>query len=178
MFESTFIEQNVVRQMSGGDKLLRGLSMGFTILNGVLYAFTASFIFLVPFVLFIILTYFVYQNSKQDFDYILTGSILDLDKIKNKSKRKAVASIDLGKDLIVLAPSRTEPVKEYIGKKMPTLDLTSHEEGRNYYTMIAQNSTTGRLTKILFEPNQEMLTMIYRMQPRKVHETANRVDEI
>lgn len=175
MFESKFIEQNVVRQMSGLDKLLRGLAMGFTILNAVLYALTASFIFLIPFVLFMILTYFVFQNSKQDFDYTLTGMELDFARIKNRSRRKAVASINLSSDLIVLAPSRTEPVKEYIGKRMPTLDLTSHEEGKKYYTLIAQNSSTGRLTKVLFEPNEELLTMIYRMQPRKVHETAEPV---
>lgn len=175
MFESTFIEQNVVRQMSSLDKLLRGLAMGFTILNGVLYAFTASFIFLIPFVLFIILTYFIFQNSKQDFDYTLTGMELDFARIKNRSRRKAVASINLDRDLVVLAPSRTEPVREYIGKHMQTLDLTSHEEGRKYYTLIAQNAETSKMTKILFEPNEEMLTMIYRMQPRKVHETAEPV---
>ena len=172
MFENTFIEQNVIRQMSSSDKLLRGVSMGFTILNAVLYAFTASFLFLIPFVMFIILTYFVYQNSKQDFDYILTGTVLDLARIKNRSRRKAVASIDLGSDLVVLAPSRTEPVREYVGKRMKTLDLTSHEEGKKYFTMIAQNSANGQLMKVLFEPNEELLTMMYRMQPRKVFETA------
>ena len=55
---------------------------------------------------------------------------------------------------------------------MKTLDLTSHEEGKKYFTMIAQNSANGQLMKVLFEPNEELLTMMYRMQPRKVFETA------
>ena len=71
--------------------------------------------------------------------------------------------------MVVVAPSKTEPVQPYIGRNMTTYDCLSHEEGVPYYTMIVRDPETGREIKVLFEPGMKLLNAMHQISPDKVH---------
>lgn len=164
-----FYETGVERQMRKSDKIMRNISFAVTVVFGVVYFTTFNIQALGAFVLFIFMTMFVYSSTHQAFDYTMTGTEIDFTRISNGSRRKILVNVEIGHDLTVLAPSMSDPVKPYVGKRMPTYDFTSHREGVPYYTMIAYNSLTGRESKILFEADEEMVDAISRIAPSKVH---------
>lgn len=116
----------------------------------------------------IIACYFVTQNTKIDFDYTYTNGILEITKIKRKTKRQELISCEM-KDLVVVARSKTEPVQPYIGRNMKTYDCLSHDPSVTYYTMIIRDPDMGNEIKVLFEPGEDLLEAMQRISPDKVH---------
>lgn len=137
------------------------------ILTGVLVvvALLIPSIFLIHLILVAALTYYFSINTNIEYEYELKDEILSLNLIKNNKKRKELIAIEI-KDLVAIAPSKTKPLKKYIGKKMKTLDLTSHSDGVKYYGMIVKEGK--RETKILFEPNCNLLSRMKILAPGKV----------
>ena len=168
MYNDIFIEQNLNREIKKTDKFLRIICICIIVALAIVYFTTFSIQVLAVLGVAVVLTLFVYLNTRFAYDYTLTGDELDFTRIRNGRWSKLVVNVDISQGLEVLAPSKSQPVEQYVGKAMPTFDLTSHREGVPYYTMIAKNTITQRTTKILFEPNEEMLDAIYNFQPRKV----------
>ncbi|MBQ1547883.1 MAG: hypothetical protein IIZ61_05770 [Lachnospiraceae bacterium] len=118
--------------------------------------------------LFVLMYYFLGKvYSSVDFETDYTNGILDIDAIYGKSKRKSIVSVDT-KKIKVMAVSKTDPVKPYIGSSMKTYDCTSHDKDKKYYCMIFENDGNNE-EKLLFEPGEELLNELKRNAPDRIH---------
>lgn len=168
MYQDIYIEQSVHRYVPSVTKVLNVLLIIATVIVAFQFVFVNYAVFGIPLVAMIIITYFVSQNAKMDFDYTYTNGLIEITRILRKTRRKDLVVCDM-KDVVVIAKSKTDPVKAYIGRTMKTYDCTSHEEGIPYYTMIVRDDKTGAETKVLFEPGEEMLDIMHRISPDKVY---------
>lgn len=168
MYQDVYIEKSIRRQTSA---VIKGLNLLWVIATAVV-AFEFVFVdyvwFSIPLVVMILITYFVSQNAKLEFDYVYTNGILEITKIKRRRKRKDLLECEM-KDVVVIAKSKTEPLQPYTGRSMTTFDCTSHLPEVTLYTMIVRHPKTGTETKVLFEPGDEMLEAMKRISPEKVY---------
>ena len=168
MYQDIYIEESVHRQVPTVTRGLNILLIIATILVAFQFVFVNYALFGITLVVMIIVTYFVSQNAKLDFDYVYTNGLLEITRIRRKRRRKDLVECEM-KDVVVVAKSKTEPVQPYIGRHMTTYDCTSHDPDVVYYTMIVRNAGSGAETKVLFEPGQEMLEAMKRISPDKVY---------
>lgn len=168
IYQDVFIEQSVRRKVPGITRVYAVIMYIITAFVAFNFVFVSYQIFGIPLVLMVILCYFFTQNPKLDFDYAYTNGNIEITRIKRRRKRQTLVDCEM-KDVVVVARSRTEPVQPYIGRRMPTYDCLSHERDEGYYTMIVRNPDTKQETKVLFEPEKEMLEAMHRVSPDKVH---------
>ncbi len=165
MYHDVYIEQFVKRPRRSVDRILYILSFALTVLMGALAALISIGYFTLPFLAFLAVTYYLYMVQYMEFDYTLTNSLLEIEMITGKKRRKPILAVDI-KDIVVVARSKSDPVKRYIGQHMKTYDCTSHEDVP-YYCMIIR--VDGAERKILFEPSEEMLMELKRTNPSKIY---------
>lgn len=166
IYHDVYIEQAVSQKKRRINDGLSILCVVFILWTLFLEVATLNLAFTILIVIFIALIVYLQHNKQTDFDYIYTNGVLEIDRISGGSKRKNLFTIDI-EHLVVIAPSKTEPVMPYVGKRMKTLDCTSHEEVP-YYTMILHNPAKDEDWKILWEPKEEFLEEFKRKQNTKV----------
>ena len=167
IYHDVYIEQAVSQKLRKINNGLSVLCVLFILWSLFLEIATFNLAFTILIVLFIVLIVYLQNNKQTDFDYIYTNGVFEIDKITGGSRRKNLFAIDI-EHLVVVAPAKSEPVMPYVGKRMKTLDCTSHEEVP-YYTMIIHNPAKDEDWKILFEPKMEFLEEFRRKQGTKVH---------
>ena len=167
MAQELYYEQHVKRKNPPQDKLIRGILIVMTGLLFVLFALLVNLYFFVPFAMFALLSFWYFRESRKEFDYILNKNELQIAKISGGKARRELFTLDLKEQLVVLAPSKSDPVQPWVGKKMKTWDCTSHE-GVPYYCMIMKDQY-GTEYKALFEPDEELLTRLKWLVPERVH---------
>lgn len=118
-------------------------------------------------ILFILMIFVLRRVRKIEYDYTYTNGTFEVDKIIGGAKRKNLLAVNVDQ-IVVLAPAKTEPVMPYVGRRMKTLDCTSHTDAP-YYTMIVRDAQTDEEWKVLLELNDEFLTEFQRKQGTKVH---------
>ena len=155
IYHDISIEQTVSRK----DHKINNL---YTILLGILIAWffflevlTLNLAFSVFIILFIIMIFILQRVKRVEFDYTYTNGAFEVDRIIGSAKRKNLLAVNADQ-IVVLAPAKTEPVQPYVGRRMKTLDCTSHTDAP-YYTMIVKNQTTDEEWKVLLELNEELL---------------------
>lgn len=139
-----------------------------TVLLILFYRYTFGF----GFFLIAALWYFEYiylRTRRIEFEYIMTNSAMDIDKILSKSGRKPVISFDF-KDIEVCAPVDC-PETAHIYKNTEgitkTIDaLGNPEDGGVYFVDMAAED--GRV-RILFQPKPEMIEEAKRFNPRQIY---------
>ncbi|MCR5396786.1 MAG: hypothetical protein K6E64_04880 [Lachnospiraceae bacterium] len=166
IYHDVYIEQAVSQKKRRINDGLSILCVVFILWTLFLEVATLNLAFTILIVIFIALIVYLQHNKQTDFDYIYTNGVLEIDRISGGTKRKNLFTIDI-EHLVVIAPSKTEPVMPYVGKRMKTLDCTSHEEVP-YYTMILHNPAKDEDWKILWEPKEEFLEEFKRKQNTKV----------
>lgn len=166
IYHDVYIEQAVSQKKRRINDGLSVLCVVFILWTLFLEVATLNLAFTILIVIFIALIVYLQHNKQTDFDYIYTNGVLEIDRISGGSKRKNLFTIDI-EHMVVIAPSKTEPVMPYVGKRMKTLDCTSHEEVP-YYTMILHNPAKDEDWKILWEPKEEFLEEFKRKQNTKV----------
>ena len=166
-----FYEHTVIRQMPGSIRVIAIISIVLAVLNGLVGLATlviGGVILLIPAILFGIISYFQFQNTNMSFDYAYTNGEIDIARVTGGRKRKLVLSI-FEKDIVVIAPSRTDPVAPYIGKHMPVKDCSSHVPEEKYYVMICKDESSDHEVKVICQPGIEILAILNRMLPSKVY---------
>lgn len=166
--QDVYIEKSIRRNVPSITKFFNVILFILTIFVAFLFVFVNYATFGIPLIAMVIVTYFVSQNAKVEYDYTYTNGTLEITKIVRQRRRKELIECEM-KDIIVVAPSRSDPVQAYIGRAMKTYDCLSHEEGVPYYTMIVIDKKSGSEVKILFEPGGEMLEAMSRISPEKIH---------
>lgn len=105
-----------------------------------------------------------------EWEYILTNSEFDIDKIMAKKGRKRVLSIDFKEANLVASVEDAAHNYEYIGNQssnnIKVMDFTGGKNvGATYFIDIAVNSERKF---ILFQPTSKMLEAIKKFNPRNV----------
>lgn len=169
--QDIFYESTVNREIPSGVKVIANLSLALAIINGILTILFLAFggyLFLIPTILFGILAYIERQNTSMSFDYSYTNGELDIARVTGGRKRKLILTIKEG-DIEVLAPTHSDPVQQFIGNHMRTKDCSSHTTTDHYYVMIAKDEKSGERTKVICEPGLEILAILKRMVPSRIH---------
>ncbi len=161
-----YTEVIVKRKPSAKDMILKSLLIAGTAL--AVFAFMVMGI--IGFVIFIALAvadYFLLPTFNLEFEYLYVNGELDIDKIMSKQKRKRVYSADVS-NLELLAPSNSHALDSYNrNNSIKTLDFSSRNPQNKTYTMIIKGEKG--LERVIFEPNDVMLSDIKRVRPREVN---------
>jgi hypothetical protein len=163
--QDIFYECTVERKVPGSVKVMAYISAVLAFLNVLMMPIFPPMLIMA--LLFAVLAWYNFQHTSLSFDYSYTNGELDIDKVIGGRKRKNVITTKEA-NIVVLAPTHTDPVRPYIGKSMPVKDCSSHIKGKNYYVMIVKDELTATETKVIFEPSIEILDILQRMNPSRV----------
>lgn len=158
----TYVECLVAKS---GSPLLRFLKVLFIMLTVVFILIGLVFI---PGLLVAIATgaaaYFSYMNADVEYEYLYLDREISVDKVMAKSRRKKAGSYGLEK-MEIFAPLNSHRLDSYRNRQLKTLDYSSGiaAQPERRYMMIWNGDT-----KIILEPNAEMVKAIQAIEPRKV----------
>jgi len=166
-----FREERVVRVLTGRDKGLRvtvvAASVVFALVSGIvlLPGLPVFYLVLVVAVGWGARAFLKRQN--REYEYTFTNGELDIDVIYNKEWRKQLYSIDLQKDVLLMAPvSAAEHRAEWEGTGVP-ISVGRTASGEGAYVLLVRKD--GRRTVLTWDPSEEMVQACRRVAPRIVH---------
>lgn len=110
--------------------------------------------------------WFLTQDAKSEYEYSYIEGTLSFAKIRAKSRRKAIAEIDMS-DVILIAPSSAHELYNYHHNNQVTIrNCTSGNPSAKTYEVVYKRG--DKTVVIVFEPDSEMLDMIRKRYPRQV----------
>lgn len=158
----TYVEWLVKRKTPAYMTLLKILTIMLTV------CFVLLGFFLLPAMIIAVLlgvaAYFVYLNSDVEYEYLYVDKELTVDKVMAKSRRKRVATYDLGK-IEILAPIKSWHLDNYKNRTDKTVDYSSGEEKQPDRRFAFFYDGKQR---VLIEPYEEMIKAMQTVAPRKV----------
>lgn len=163
-----YLEEMIKKKRTGKDNALRMLLMGATAVLVVLALLTWNLLITVPAIAICVADIFIFPRFNVEWEYQYVNGELDVDRILNKARRKRIASYDITNAEIV-APAVSHRLDYHNNNSaMKVKDYTSHDPEREklVYTMLISNNS--ELTKVLFEPSEQMLKDMRIKAPRKV----------
>lgn len=111
------------------------------------------------------ITYYAFQRLSIEFEYLVVNDQLTIDKVMGKAKRKKAWEGTMA-EIQIVAPVDSYMIKDYEKQGMKILDFSSHTPHARVYAIINQAGSTTE--KILFEPNDKILSIMRQKGPRKV----------
>lgn len=108
--------------------------------------------------------YFIYLNADLEYEYLYVDKELTVDKVMAKSRRKRVATFDIGK-VEIMAPIKSYHLDNYKNRSDKQVDYSCGEERKPDRRYVFFYDGTK---KVIFEPNEEMVKAIQTVAPRKV----------
>ncbi len=128
--------------------------------------FISPVVFLVPAVGFTVLWYFQTFRMDTEWEYTYYDGDLRFARIRAKSRRKNIASIQM-EDVAAIAPRGDRSIYKYeTDRSVAYKNLTSGEENAKVYAVICKSGQG--FTRYEFEPDEEMLDAIMVKYPRIV----------
>lgn len=156
----------VSKRKTMGNKILSIVLFILTCLMLVSATFLAPGLFALPAVIFGALWYFLSFRSDIEYEYTYYEGDLKFAKIKAKSKRKAIAQVQMD-DVLMLAPKGDRSVYKYeTDGTISYKNLTSGEPGAKIYELVCKGER-GNI-RYEFEPDEDMLDAILIKYPRTV----------
>lgn len=174
MFESndTFVEDAVKVKETSEDKSKKLAVLGLTaILLGAsvtapgIFQIIATFLFIVIAMLALIK---FSSNNNVEYEYDYTNGSLEIAKIINNSKRKAVVTVESAQLKMVAAVGTNESLK-YDHVKLKTYDCSAHDEEMKDYILVAHNEEKGYDFKVKFTPSDKLLTAMEKYNKRDIY---------
>ena len=139
----------------------------------IVFGVLAFFSMLILGVISVILTvasalgaYFIKLNSEIEYEYLYLDKELSVDKIMAKSRRKRVATFDMGK-LEIMAPLKSWHLDNY-KNRMEKEKATDYSSGQAKQPETRYVFFYDGKQQIIFEPSLEMVKAIQTAAPRKV----------
>lgn len=129
-----------------------------------------SFAFSIGFVLIALLWYGAYlllgmQNI--EYEYILTNSEIDMDKIMSKRGRKRIVSFDFREVNICASVNDSEHNHDYKNvTPSKVFDLVGDRSSGNIY--FADFLLDGESARVLFQPTYKMMNEVKKFNPRNI----------
>lgn len=158
----TYVECLVARKSS---PVLRFLKILLIMLTVVFVVIGAMYI---PGLLIAIITgilaYVVTMKADLEYEYLYLDREISIDKVMAKSRRKKAGSFAIEK-MEIFAPLNSHRLDSYKNRELKTLDYSSRiaAQPERRYMMVWNGDT-----KIILEPNEEMIRAVQSVAPRKV----------
>ena len=157
-----YVECMVARKTPGYWVFLKYLLIVLTVLTG-LVGLVANLL-LIAAIIFGVAAYFVNLYTDVEFEYLYLDKEITVDKVFNKTRRKRVKVFELEK-IEIMAPLRSYRLDNYKNRTFKELDLSSGIEGQPEVRYVFYYNGE---TKVIFEPNAELVKMCKNAAPRKV----------
>lgn len=109
--------------------------------------------------------YFVLPATNIAYEYIFVDGQIDFDRILNGEKRKTLKRTDM-ENIEVVAPEDSHKLDPY--QRAPLVDYSSGYASDRHY--IAVSSGDKGTERILFTPDEKMLSMMRMKAPSKIAE--------
>lgn len=116
-------------------------------------------------IVMIVILVFLYPKLNVEYEYVFVDGQLDFDRIIGKAKRKTILRIDL-EQVEIVAPEGSHALDGYTYVQYEKKDFSSRDKNNKPYVIIA--SKEEKKYRILFEPNEKMITMMRQKSPRKI----------
>lgn len=100
-----------------------------------------------------------------EYEYIFTNGEIDVDKILEMKKRKRVITFNI-KNVELLAPEGSAYLKEFYNKPSKVLSLYPKDNSKQVY--VAMVTGGNQRLQLRFVPNEELLDLCYKYNPRAV----------
>lgn len=118
----------------------------------------------VGFAVMCMLSYTALQMRYVEYEYLLAGNELTIDRIMNRSNRKKVAAYTFD-EIQAAAPEHTDKVKELDRNVTKSMDFSSGRTDAFRYVLICLKS--GKYEKLFIEPDEKMVKGLKQALPRK-----------
>ena len=160
----TYVEHMIKRKPNMVLKFLKTLCIMITVFLILLGMMGGGIIFLISGALFAAISYFVGLNAEIEYEYLYVDRQLSIDKVLNRSRRKKVATYEIGR-MEILAPFKSYHLDSFKNRAAEEKDYSSGMVNQPDIRYIMYYD--GK-SKIIFEPNAEMVKAIAMVAPRKV----------
>ena len=168
MLNDIFMEDIVKHKKTGKDSLLIAGTVLLAVILCLVVMLFAAYLFGMWLLLIAGIIYGAYlliRSRKVEYEYILTNSELDIDKIIAKSRRKRICTIDF-KDIERCAPITTEKYRfEYQNAQGIELTRDCSGDGSTPVYFVDFHGDEKR-QRILFQPKRRMIEAARKFNPR------------
>ncbi len=167
-----YIEHILKHKMNSKDYAKAAAIVGAALVLSALLIIFYRFTFGMGFLLIAAAWYFVYillKSLSVEYEYIMTNSAVDIDKVVAKNGRKPVVSFDV-KDVDIFAPADGADTRhafeqrEGIAKVYEAIGNPA--DGGIYFADFVKEE--GKV-RVIFQPTAEMVTEAKRFNPRNVY---------
>lgn len=158
----TYVECLVARKPSAILSFLKMLLIMLTVV------FVVIGVVFIPGLLVAIVTgvgaYFATMNANIEYEYLYLDKEISVDKVMAKSKRKKAGTFAI-EQMEIFAPLNSHRLDSYKNRDLKTLDYSSGiaAQPERRYMMVWNGNT-----RIILEPNAEMVKAVQSIAPRKV----------
>ena len=183
MMEDIYLEYMIKKKKTGGQKAIiaaiiaAGAALSFAMLVLIYAAAFAlagtqlgSFAFSIGLVLIAFMWYGAYlliSMQNIEYEYILTNSEMDMDKIMSKKGRKHIVSFDFKEVTVCACVEDNENNHDYKNVTVDkTYDVVGDKNGGNIY--FADFSQEGQRVRVLFQPTYKMISSAKKFNPRNI----------
>ncbi len=184
MMEDIYLEYMVRKKKDGRQKMIITLIVLLgALLTGVLllaiyaaaYALVGtsfgSFSFSIGLVLIALMWYGAYlliSMQNLEYEYILTNSEMDIDKIMSKKGRKHIVSFDFKEISVCANINDNEHNHDYKNTAMDkTYNVAGDKDGGNIY--FVDFSKDGERIRVIFQPTYKMISSAKKFNPRNIY---------
>ena len=155
----------VKRGRTPQDTILRGVTIGVTVLLIAAGIFLFNPIFLaIGMILGLIAYYIILPNFDLEYEYLYVSGDIDIDKIMAKRKRKKVGSYSKD-NLEIMAPTGSDHLSSYL-KNGKVKDYTSADPGKKTWTLVYGSESSSDIIRL--ELTDSIAQDMRRYAPRKV----------
>ena len=176
MFSDVFIEQMVKKNFESKDwMIIAALGFAAVFLSILVFVLALGILPQLSTIGLLLIAgiwygyYILVTRRRIEYEYILTNSEMDIDKIMAKRTRKRVASFDFKEAELVacVKDNSHNHVMKNAENNIKVLDYSGDSE--HYDVYFADINLNGERRIILFRPTSKMLEGIKRFNPRNVH---------
>ena len=154
-------EQLVKRRQTTVTTMKKAGLIAVTVLSAFLALFHPLLIWVT--IILAVVDSFLFKRMNLEFEYLYFNGDLDIDKIMNMQSRKRVFSSNI-KEMEVIAWSGSVELQQY--QRYKVLDFSTQNPDDKVYEMVTQFK--GETVRVLFNPNEKILSEMKNMAPRKV----------
>lgn len=183
MMEDIYLEYMVKKKKTGGQKAIiaaiiaAGVIISLAMLLIIYMSAFAlagtqlgSFSFSIGLVLIALLWYGAYlliSMQNVEYEYILTNSEMDMDKIMSKKGRKHIVSFDFKEVTVCANVEDNEHNHDYRNVTADkTYNVVGDRKGGNIY--FADFTQEGQHVRVLFQPTYKMISSARKFNPRNI----------
>lgn len=160
----SYKELMVKKEKGMKEMAMRTACVTLTVLAGLLTILTINFMMFIVLVAFGVLTYFVFQWTDIEYEYLYLDKEITVDKVMAQARRKRVVVIDVNK-IEVMAPENSEQLAYYKNRQVQTTDLSAGHDlpGQQLYAVYYEGSR-----KFFMNLDDDFVNTVKLVAPRRV----------